>query len=286
LRAEDFIAPETLADIQTFEWAVKSMAMGSTIGSRRSRRIGVGMEFSQYRPYSQGDDIRQLDWKMYARSGKYYIKESDIETHINVSFAIDQSGSMKYEENGLSKLQFASLLTGYLGYAALQNGDRIGIAGNPGVKPGFGDRHWLRFLQYLVDTSIAPGGYLPEVEPDRQKELFVIFSDLYSEDDHYLEQIKDLKNGRNEVILFHLLGRREQDLTFSGASTFVDLESGRKLDTDPRKIANSYREKVHSWTQKLNSELMDRGIDYQLIDFTEPIADIINSFLHHRKQLL
>ncbi|MEO1254564.1 MAG: DUF58 domain-containing protein, partial [Bacteroidota bacterium] len=122
------IDPEVISSIREFDWAIRSLAMGEYYGIKQSRRLGTGMEFSQYRPYSQGDDLRQLDWKMYARTDKFYIKQSEVETNIDVTFIIDTSRSMNYQEDNWSKLEASKMLCGILAYVALQNGDWISLA--------------------------------------------------------------------------------------------------------------------------------------------------------------
>lgn len=280
------IDPKVFASIKDFDWAIRSLAQGSRVGKRLSRKTGQGMEFSQYRPYSQGDDLRQLDWKMYARSEKFYVKQSEVETNISVTFVIDDSTSMNYHENNLTKWDAARLLSGVLAHIALENGDKVGFAGDPGLKSGFGDRHWQRLLFYLQNLSQKKKFEQPWIENIRSRELFVVISDLYDENNEWTEFIKKLKSPKNEVIVFHLLGKQEKSLELEGAIRFEDLESGKVVESNPETLRSQYQSQMNSWIETTDSLMRNHGIDYMLFSFTDPVQDLVNTFLNHRKRLL
>ncbi|MFK7953091.1 MAG: DUF58 domain-containing protein [Ekhidna sp.] len=280
------IDPEVLASIHDFDWAVRSLALGEQMGRKRSKRLGVGMEFSQYRPYSQGDDLRQLDWKMYARTDKFYIKQSEVETNVNVTFIIDNSRSMLYEEAGLSKLNLAKLLTGVLGFVAIENGDTICLADESSMKAGNDAKHWRRYLNKLQQLEITNSFSDPYIENRRAKELFVFVSDLYDTDEDIPSFIKALKSPRNEVIVFHLLGEKEENLDFDSAIKVNDLESNESIQLNTVSLKESYQKSIAKWKEQLAHDFLINGIDYHSIHFTTPVADLVNAFLNKRKQLL
>lgn len=280
------IDPEVLASLHDFDWAIRSMALGQYIGKKRSKRLGTGMEFSQYRPYSQGDDLRQLDWKMYARTDKFYIKQAEVETNVDVTFIIDTSRSMLYEEEGLSKLKVAKLLCGVLGYVAIENGDLIGLADETAMKSGNDSRHWTRYLNRLQQMQDSRSFEIPFIESKRSKELFVFVSDLYDEENQITSFIKTLKSSRNEVIVFHLMGNKERELDFGNAIKFQDLETEHTVQLNPQVIRKSYQDQLSTWENQLSHEFLINGIDYDRMEFTTPVEELINSFLNRRKQLL
>jgi uncharacterized protein (DUF58 family) len=274
------------ASIHDFDWAIRSLAMGEYIGKKKSSKLGSGMEFSQYRPYSQGDDLRQLDWKMYARTDKFYIKQSEVETNVDVTFMIDNSRSMLYEESGLKKLDVAKLLVGVLGFVGLENGDWIGIADGTTMKSGNDKRHWIRFLNSLQKLETVASFTEPYIENRRSKELFVFVSDLYDVNDEMLRFIKSLKSSRNEVIVFHLLGEKEASLDFNGAIRARDLETNQVVQLNAKSYAATYQKQLLEWKSSLAHEFQMAGVDYQFASFNTPVATIINGFLNRRKQLL
>ena len=280
------IDPEVLASIQDFDWAIRSLALGEYHGKKRSGKLGTGMEFSQYRPYSQGDDLRQLDWKMYARTDKFYIKQSEVETNVDVTFIIDTSKSMLYEESGWSKLGYAKMLAGVLGFVALENGDWIGVSDAVSMKSGNDSRHWIRFLNMLQNLPISEAFNEPYIENRRAKELFVVVSDLYDEEERMKGFIEMLKSPRNEVIVFQLMGEKERELEFGAAVRIQDLETGETVQLNSENYRSSYKEKISQWEADLAHEFLMNGIDFHAIDFTAPIAQTVNVFLNRRKELL
>ncbi|MEQ9404288.1 MAG: DUF58 domain-containing protein [Cyclobacteriaceae bacterium] len=280
------IDPEVLASIHDFDWAIRSLALGEYLGRKQSKRLGVGMEFSQYRPYSQGDDLRQLDWKMYARTDKFYIRQSEIETNIDATFIIDNSKSMLYEESGWSKLNEAKLLCGVLGYVAMENGDWIGLADEVSMKSGNDARHWMRYLNRLHLIEAVENFQLPFIENRKSKELFVVVSDLYDDNDDMLPFIHTLKTPGNEVIVFHLMGKKEESLDFGSGAKMKDLETGATVQLNPEAYQRTYKRRIKEWKKELAHDFLIRGIDYHVVDFTKPVAMLINAFLNRRKQLL
>ena len=280
------IDPEVFASIQDFDWAIRSLALGEQMGRKRSKRLGVGMEFSQYRPYSQGDDLRQLDWKMYARTDKFYIKQSEVETNVNVTFIIDNSRSMMYQEEALTKLDASKLLAGVLGFVAIENGDTIGLADESSMKAGNDAKHWRRYLNRLHLMEQTDSFTEPYIENRRSKELFVFISDLYDENEDLFEFIKALKSPRNEVIVFHMMGEKEEKLDFGAVIKVNDLESNKSIQLNTSSLKEAYQNNITEWKNQLAHDFLINGIDYHHVSFTSSISEVINSFLNKRKQLL
>ena len=271
-----------LASVENLEWAVKSIANGLQVGKRYSRRLGPGMEFSQYRPYSQGDDLRLLDWKMVAKSDKYYVRQSEIESDVQIHFIIDTSGSMKYKEGQTEKFAFAKVLSGVLGYLAMENGDQFGLATRDGDIQGQGGRHWRKYIKSLHSLSESKKFELPLTVRSGVKDVYVLISDLY-EDEAILPFLFSLKRKHNEVIVFHLLGAKEQELDFQGVAAFKDLEEATSLQLNSHQIRNEYQERLLQWKSELKSRMEQRGIDYQLVDFTQSVGQAVNRFLRERR---
>lgn len=280
------IDTSVLASIHDFDWTIRSLAMGEQMGKKRSKRLGVGMEFSQYRPYSQGDDLRQLDWKMYARTDKFYIKQSEIETNVNVTFIIDNSKSMSYEEEGASKLDIAKLLAGVLGFVAIENGDWIALADKDNMRSGSDSKHWTRYLHRLQNMEVTPTFNEPYIENKRSRELFVFIGDLYDEDEKAMTFIKSLKSPRNEVIVFHLMGEKEENLDFGNALRVKDLESNQSIQLNPTSLMETYQGRISQWKEELSHEFLINGIDYHHMLFNSNMSDLVNLFLNKRKQVL
>lgn len=281
---------ELLTRIEDFDWLVRGLAFGEHSGRKVSKKPGTGLEFSQYRLYSQGDDLRMLDWKMYARTEKLYIKQSEIDTNISVTFVPDQSASMQYSEDGWSKQQQSKLLMAVLAFLSSRNGDKYGVAGvhndDPGILPHRGKKHWDRFLNHLVSLRESKKFSEPTILRLREKELFVVISDLYDEAGEWTSFIKKLKTRRSEVIVFHLMGENELELNFTNTTLFRDLESGTELKVDPGTFKENYQRNLSDWIRSLKEDFRNKGIDYNLVKMNAPLDDLITRFVWHRKKLM
>ena len=238
----DLLKPELLNTVNGLELVARIVVEGFMSGSNRSQSIGVGYEFSQYRSYEPGDDLRLLDWKMYARSERYYIKQSEIETNITVKFILDASRSMDYKENGLSKLQYAKVLIAALGYLARKQSDTFGLyvvndQKISMIEPRFEQQQFMRFLNELIATkgegSWGKGKDLEALQRHVGKEIILFFTDLYDNGKDIQQFVSRLKTSRNEVVVFQIMGNDELNLETEGVFTFEDLETGerRKVDT-------------------------------------------------------
>lgn len=290
---KDLFKPEIINTVNGLELIARIIVEGFMSGSNRSQSIGIGQEFSQYRGYEPGDDLRLLDWKMYARSERYFVKLSQIETNITIKFIVDASHSMSYSENGLSKLQYAKTMTAALGYLARKQSDAIGLYGVNDknlevVQPRFENQQFMRFINALVNLK-SEGGWGQKTEPlidHTGKEMIVFVTDLYDQDKDLISFISRLKTSRNEVIVFHLMGKDEHDLSFEGAFTFEDLETGSRVKVDTAVKQKEYKALIDHWIEDTRSNLLEKNISYSLVSMNEPIEDVLRNFLKTRKALL
>ena len=291
---KELLKPEILSSVSGMELIARVVVEGFMSGSNKSQSVGAGQEFSQYRNYEPGDDIRQLDWKMYARSERYYIKQAEIETNITVKFMIDASHSMAYTEKKLSKLQYAKILTATLAYLARKQSDTFALyAVNDRhihvVQPRFEQQQFVRFLNELIGVKSDGGwGKSADIEHlfDRHgKEMIIFITDLYDEGKDLLNFISRLKTPRNEVIVFHIMGEHEMKLDFEGSFTFQDLETKvtRKVDTSAHQ--KQYIERVTEWIKQSRLWMYEKQISYHLISLNDPFEKSLRDFLRVRKSL-
>ena len=290
----DLLKPETLNTVNGLELVARIIVEGFMSGSNRSQSIGSGQEFSQYRNYEPGDDLRQLDWKMYARSERYFIKQSEIETNITVKFMIDASRSMAYEEKGISKLLYAKLIAAALAYLARKQSDTFGlftVSENviTTVHPRFEQQQFMRFLNELVKVK-SEGTWrkqngLEQLFSQYGKEMIVFITDMYDENQDLQKFISRLKTSRNEVIVFHLIGKHEADFDYDGSFTFEDLESKARMKVDSRLQQKEYRQRLEAWLKTSRAWMLEKQINYQLITMNEPVDSVLRSFLTTRKRL-
>ena len=288
--------PELVRSISGLELISRVIVDGYLSGLNHSRRVGPGMEFSQFRSYQPGDDLRLLDWKMLARSGRYYIKQSEIETNISVKFILDSSKSMLHEENGMSKMDFVRVLVASLSYLAQSQGDAIGLfALNDkhlhSVYPKVQKQHFNRLLLELL--SINNEGKWPTDPKDSRKlhdrthkELIFFITDMYEHDKELTNFIKKLKTLRNEVVVLHIMGGDELEFNYKGNITFEDLETGVKLKVDAAETKKQYLKSLNEMMAYTKDVLLANGISYHLFNLNEHMGEALQLFLKKRLKLV
>lgn len=292
-RIRELLKPEILNTMNGLELVARVIVEGFMSGSNKSLAIGIGQEFSQYRNYEPGDDLRQLDWKMYARSERYYIKQAEIETNITVKFMIDASHSMAYEEQGISKLQYSRLLTASLAYLARKQGDTFGLYAVNNkhlttLHPRFEQQQFMRFLHDLVSITAESTwnkSSLEHILDHHGKEIIIFMTDLYDDDSDLLRFIARLKTPRNEVVLFHLMGRQETTLDYGGSLTFRDLETNATVKVDTLAQQKQYAERVRAWIAQCRATLLEKNISYNLVTVGDPPEQVLRTFLKIRKTI-
>jgi uncharacterized protein (DUF58 family) len=290
---KDLFKPEIINTVNGLELIARIIVEGFMSGSNKSQSIGIGQEFSQYRGYEPGDDLRLLDWKMYARSERYFVKLSEIETNITIKFIVDASHSMSYVEDGVSKLQYAKVMVAALGYLARKQSDAIGLYGINDknlevVQPRFENQQFMRFVNALVNLK-SEGTWGHKIESlinHTGKEMIVFVTDLYDQDKDILSFISQLKTSRNEVIVFHLMGKDEHDLSFEGAFTFEDLETQSRVKVDTAVKQKEYKLLMNQWIEDTRNFLLEKNISYAFVSLDEPIENTLRNFLKTRKALL
>lgn len=290
----DLLKPELLNTVNGLELVARIIVEGFMSGSNRSQSIGVGYEFSQYRSYEPGDDLRLLDWKMYGRSERYYIKQSEVETNITVKFILDASRSMDYKEKGISKLQYSKVMIAALGYLARKQSDTFGLyvvndQKISMVEPRFEQQQFMRFLNELLaakgEGSWGKGKDLEALQRYVGKEMIVFFTDLYDNGSDIQQFVSRLKTSRNEVIVFHVMGNDELNLGAEGVFTFEDLETGERRKVDTLEQRRAYTKKVNEWLQQSRSWMLEKQIDYHLVRMNHTVESVLVHFLNSRKRL-
>jgi len=293
-RIKELLKPEILNTVSGLELIARVIVEGFMSGSNKSQSVGAGQEFSQYKNYQAGDDLRQLDWKMFARSERYYVKQADIETNITVKFMLDASHSMSYSEDGISKLQYAKVMTAALAYLARKQSDTFGLfaVNDKNVKvvqPRFEQQQFIRFLTELVQLKSEgtwKKGGVEQLFDHHGKEMIVFITDLYDESEDLQNFISRLKTPRNEVIVFHLMGKHETDFDFDGSFTFEDLETGIRTKADTLVQQKDYTKRVNEWLKTSRGWMLEKQINYYLISISAPVETVLRNFLTVRKTLI
>ncbi|MFN4763018.1 DUF58 domain-containing protein [Gillisia sp. Q332] len=293
---QQLLKPEIINTVSGLALIARVTVDGYLSGLNRSRRVGPGMEFSQFRGYEPGDDLRLLDWKMLARSGRYYIKQSEVETNIAVKFILDSSKSMLHEENGLAKMNYVRVLVASLAYLSQNQGDAVGLfALNDrhlhSLYPRVQKKHFNRLLLELI--NIKNEGTWPEnpmaaekLHDRSHKELIFFITDMYENTSELTDFINRLKTTRNEVVVLHIMGKNELEFDYAGTLTFEDLETGAKMKVDAKEAKSAYLKSMEEMIKNTKDTLLAKGVSYQLFRLDQHLGEALQLFLKKRNNLM
>jgi uncharacterized protein (DUF58 family) len=290
--------PAVVARLAHLDVRARVVVEGFIAGMHRSPFHGFSVEFAEHRPYMPGDPLKNLDWKVWARSDRLLVKQYTEETNLRCHLLLDLSGSMAFRSSRavMSKLEYAQSLSAALAYLMLHQQDAVGAL-------LFADRP-LRFvparavrshLDVLLRTFAAarPGGgtrlgpALHELaERIRRRGLVVLCSDLMDRPSEVLKGLQHFRHRHHEVVVFHILDPDEVDFPYPDTATFVDLETGQRLTTEPWEIAKRYRERLAAWTDQYRKACRENRIDYVSIDTRTPFDQALLAYLEKRARLL
>ncbi|HEX9510575.1 MAG TPA: DUF58 domain-containing protein [Puia sp.] len=285
---------QLLMAIKDLSLAARRTIDGFMAGINKSKVKGPGLEFSQYRSYQPGDDLRWLDWKRYARSDRYYIRESEIETSISIRFLIDASHSMDHRDGNFTKMDYAKHLAASLGWLAHAQGDSFGLyifrGGELFSLPSRKDpQHLARFFYQLEHIQPAgsmgnPTQYKHIFTGDQKRELLIFITDMYEQDGEISRLLELLASLRHEIIVFQLMGKNELERDFSGYRRVEDLETGEQIPVGSAQSQKDYEDKLQHWLAGVRMQLLDKRIAYRLLRMDQPLDQAIRDFLKQRQQ--
>ncbi|MDO8794736.1 MAG: DUF58 domain-containing protein [Vicinamibacterales bacterium] len=247
-----FVDPSILARIGNLELLARTVVDGFINGLHRAPYFGASIDFAEHRGYVAGDDIRRVDWRLFARTDRFYVKQYDADTNTNFCVLFDISKSMGFKSRTVSKLEYGSYLAACLAYLAHRQRDRVGIITFDSdvvthVPPSA--KHFDVLLHTLDRAKAERPGQLAGpvsklAEHFRRRSVLVLISDFYDDPDVILEAIKPLRFLGNELLVFHVLDPAEIDFSYDDASSFEDLESGEQLPVVPESFGDDYRKLI------------------------------------------
>jgi uncharacterized protein (DUF58 family) len=286
--------PAALMRVKNLQWRAKVIVEGFLTGLHRSPYHGFSVEFTEYRPYSPGDDVRFLDWKLLARTDREYVKRFEDETNLRCSVLLDASRSMGYGSGEYSKFDYARTLAATLAYFLARQRDAAGLVTfdekiaeylPPRFRPGHLHRLLLCLERSVAGESTDLAAPLAQIaRAVRKRGLVVLISDLLAPAEMLTKQLGQLRALGHEVILFRVLDRAEVEFSFREAAIFQDAESGRELYVDPAAVREEYAARFAAHEATLRRTCQDHGIELQQVLTDEPLESALFEFLRARQR--
>jgi uncharacterized protein (DUF58 family) len=289
-----FVTASTLALVRDLELAARMVVDGMMLGRHTSRRAGAGLEFSQYRSYQPGDDLRRIDWKLLGRSDRYFVREAETETSITVRLLLDATGSMAHEENGVSKLEYARFLAAALALLAHRQGDAVGLYllsdGRAVTLPPRREPSQLHRLLHQLER-VQPAGRWPvwsalerAIAPDAARGLTIFIGDFHERSDEIRGAVKRLAGARHEVICFQILGDIEREFAYQGTVTLEELETGRRLDLVAERSREAALSRLESQLRELRYAVEESGAALVPCFLAQPFEAPLREYLGRRNR--
>jgi len=273
----------------------KLVVEGFLTGLHRSPYHGFSVEFAEYRPYLPGDPLRNVDWKVYGKTDRLYVKEYEEETNLKAYLLLDQSGSMGFASGEVSKLEYSEYLTAALCYLLLRQKDAVGLAVfdreiRTYLPPRSVSSYLYELLRHLppspsgMDTRVGPALHAL-AERISRRGLAIVLSDLMDDPEEVLSGLKHLRHRKHEVIVFQVLDPAERSFPYSEPSVFEGLEGEGEIPLEPWHVRAEYRQQVEKWTGRLEGECREHGIDYVLLETSQPFDVALLRYLARRRKM-
>jgi uncharacterized protein (DUF58 family) len=295
--ARRVLDPQVVSRLGRLDLKARLVVEGFISGLHKSPFHGFSVEFVEHRQYMPGDPLKSVDWKVYAKSDRFYVKQYEDETNLRAHLVVDHSASMAWASRpgAVTKLEYARALAAALAYLMLQQQDAVGLltfAETIGTfVPARARRSHLEVLLRELDR-MAPGGRtaLGEslhhlAERVRRRGLVILFSDLMAPPDSVLSGLAHFRHRQNEVLVFHILDPAERAFDFAEPATFVDQETGEEVALEPWEVRGNYRERVGAWIERYRSECRRTQVDYVPLDTATPYDEALFAYLEKRRRL-
>ena len=289
-----FLDPAIFATVDNLEMLARFIVEGFMIGLHRSPYHGFSVEFSSYRKYSPGDEPRYVDWKLFGKTDRLYVKQFEENTNLVCTLCVDCSGSMKVGDKNLTKFKYATSLAAALAYLLLKQGDAVGLVAFSErevevVRPRSRTNYLARLLAVLAriepraETNIH-SGLAGVAERMRRRGLVVLISDFFADIDDLVEQLKRLRYRGHEVIAFQILTTDERDFPFKDLVEFIDAETDERLITQTSYVADSYRKALGEHQERLRSVCRDHNIDLVELTTADNLDVALLAYLSRRSR--
>ncbi len=290
-----YLQPEMVAVLNSMALRAKLVVEGYIIGQHRSPYHGFSVEFAEHRAYGPGDEIRHIDWRLFGKTERLYVKRYEEETNLRAHIILDTSRSMLYKSGTVSKLNYANSLAASLSYLMINQQDAAGLIQfsnkiDTFIPPKSKPSHLNIILKQLDDNKTGKDTKIENVfhrmaERIDKRGIVILISDLLDDPVEVINGLKHFRHKNQEVIVFHILDRKELEFDFNSRTRFLDMESGEEIITEPWHIRSNYTELISGLQKYYQKECRDSLIDYVPIFTDENLDKSITGYLNKRRKL-
>jgi uncharacterized protein (DUF58 family) len=291
-----YLKPEILQKLGDLELIAREVVEGLRVGSHRSSLRGFSTEFTHHRPYAPGDAIRDLDWRVYGRTDRFYTRLYEAETNFDCYILMDASSSMTYASGEVSKLEYSKYLAATLAYLILNQRDSVGLSVfDSEVRAHLPPRSTMGVIvqieQLLRDIEPTPKSSIAKQLHDialqiKRRSLVIVISDLLSDVDDIQRGLDHLRFDGHNVVVFHTLDPYELEFPFTGTWRFDGLESDEEVITQPERIRDEYLENLNAFLESLRAGCIGSQVDYTMVSTSRPLDTVLTEFLQRRSSNL
>jgi len=290
-----FLDPEVVTKLKGLDLKARLVVEGFLTGLHKSPYRGFSVEFAEHRQYMPGDEIRRIDWKVWGKTDRFYVKEFEEETNMKGYLLLDASGSMGYSSSKVSKLEYSSLLSAALAFLLLQQQDSVGlITFDTRIRRYIPPRSTALHLHNILKEldGLSAGGetnvsvtFHELAERIKRRGLIIVISDLLDDPKEVLLSLKHFRHKKHEVIVFHVLDRFELEFPFGKSAIFRDMETKEEIPVHPQHLRREYKRSIDIFTESYKRKCRENSIDYVPIDTSTHYGFVLSSYLAKRKRL-
>jgi uncharacterized protein (DUF58 family) len=288
------LSEEALVRLNKFQLSAKSTVEGFLVGLHKSPYHGFSAEFSDHRQYNPGEPLKDLDWKVLAKTERYYVKRYEEETNLRSYIMLDHSKSMFYASGGSSKIEYATRLAGALAWLMISQKDAAGLytfntrittSLPPKAIRSYTAQLFARLLELKPEEKTDILTPLHQIaEQIRKRSLVILISDLLDEPERIMEALGHFRARQHEVLVFHICDPQEEQFTYKRETEFIDSETGEKITVTPWQIRSEYLANYQAYTQYLKGECHKKSIEYNPVTISTPLEDLLLKYLVKRNR--
>ncbi|MDA7683730.1 DUF58 domain-containing protein [bacterium] len=288
----NFLDPSVLAGLDNLELRARVVVEGFLSGLHKSPRRGFSVEFNDYRHYQRGDDLRHVDWKLYGRTDKLFIKQYEDETNVRATIVLDTSASMAFGSESGNKLTYGITLASALAYFVTRQRDAVGLVTFDDrvlefLPPKSRQPHLMQILRTL--SAVTPGATTDAAKPLsdlaatlNKRSMIIFISDLLDDEERVISTLRNLRAMGNDVIVLHLMDNAELNFPFNESSEFIDMETSESYLANPAAIRGAYLENLNVFLNDCKKKCQRSDIDYCLLNTSEPLDSALSAYMARR----